>query len=256
MKTNQTYLNLAVKAAKKSAAIFKKNFGHPGRIKTKGNDPMNLVTEIDLKIETAIRKEILKIFPEAKIIGEEFGSSEICADDVVWIIDPIDGTTNFIHGIPICCITIGIWDKKGPLAGVVYNPIINQMYTALRGQGAFLNGHKIKPSDVKKVNLSTGTIGWHSVDKGIHIFSKISKKTRKVRVLASSAWQVCLVAAGQMDFYATAGVNIWDVAGPLAVLQEAGGKFTDLAGKPVNIALKNLVATNSAIHTELLSTIK
>lgn len=256
MTSEQKYLKLAEKAAKNSGPIFKKYFGHPGIVNIKNNDPMNLVTEIDLKIERSIRNQILKEFPQAKIIGEEFGSCAIEKDDIVWIIDPIDGTTNFIHGIPLCCISIGVWDHKGPVAGAVYNPIINQIYTAQRGKGAFLNGKKITPSKITSLKNSSGSIGWRSPEKGSEIFSKITKMTRKVRVLASSAWQTCLVASGQMDFYATTDVNIWDVAGPLAVLSEAGGGFSDFNGKAIGIDLTQIIASNKKLHKELVNTLK
>ncbi len=252
MNSNQKYLNVALKAAKEAGPLFKKHFGNAGKVSIKNNDPRNLVTKIDLAIEKQIRKTILKNFPNAKIIGEEFGSSSLEKDDVVWIIDPIDGTTNYIRGIPFSCISIGVWDEHGPLAGAVYNPVINQMYTALRNKGAYLNGKKIKPSDVSDLNSASGAIGWLSPKEGKITFNQLIDDVRKLRVLASSSWQTCMVASGQIDYYVTHDVHIWDVGGPLAILQEAGGTFTDFKGNLLKINLKEIVATNGKIHNELL----
>ena len=252
MNSQEKYLQVAIKAAKEAGPIFKKHFGNAGKVKMKNNDPRNLVTQIDLAIEKQIRKTILKNFPTAKIIGEEFGSSILEQDDVVWIIDPIDGTTNYIRGIPLTCITIGVWDKHGPLVGAVYNPLINQIYTALRGKGAFLNGKKIKVSAINSVSEASGGIGWMSPESGKKTFNQIIGDVRKIRVLATSSWQTCMVASGALDYYVTRDVNIWDVGGPLAILKEAGGKFSDFSGSPSTIALKEIIASNGKIHSELI----
>jgi myo-inositol-1(or 4)-monophosphatase len=252
MNSNQKYLNVALKAAKEAGPLFKKHFGNAGKVSIKNNDPRNLVTKIDLAIEKQIRKTILKNFPNSKIIGEEFGSSVLEKDDVVWMIDPIDGTTNYIRGIPLTCIAIGVWDKNGPLAGAVYNPVIGQMYTALRGKGAFLNNKRIKPSSVALISLASGALGWRSPLEGKKTFNQLIEIVGKARVMATSSWQTCMVASGALDYYVTSDVNIWDLGGPLAILQEAGGSFSDFKGNISQIDLKEVVATNGKIHKELL----
>jgi myo-inositol-1(or 4)-monophosphatase len=249
---NQKYLKVALKAAKQAGPLFKKHFGNAGKVNIKNNDPRNLVTKIDLAIEKQIRQAILKNFPGSKIIGEEFGSSKLEIGDVVWMIDPIDGTSNYISGIPLTCIAIGVWDKKGPLAGAVYNPVINQIYTALRGKGAYLNNKKINPSKVTSISLATGALGWRLPQEGKKTFNKLIDLVGKARVMATSSWQTCMVASGALDYYVTTDVNIWDLGGPLAVLQEAGGKFSDFKGNLSKIDLKEIVASNGKIHDELL----
>ncbi|MBI3231873.1 MAG: inositol monophosphatase [Candidatus Doudnabacteria bacterium] len=253
---NQKYLKVAIQAAKQSGPIFKKFFGNAGRAKMKNGDPRNLVTKIDLRIERHIRKTILKSFPGAKIIGEEYGSSKLKTNDVVWLIDPIDGTNNYIRGVPFSCISIGVWDGKGPLSGVVYNPIINQIYTALRGQGAFLNGKRIHVSNISKLNSTSGAIGWLTPGQGKKTFNQLINAVRKLRVFASSSWQTCMVASGQLDYFTTRDVHIWDVGGPLAILQEAGGKFTDFKGNPLKISLLEIVASNGKLQNELINKLK
>lgn len=253
---SQKYLNVALKAAEQSGPLFKKYFGNAGPTKIKNGNPRDLVTKIDLRIEKGIRKLINKNFPESKIIGEEFGAAKTIPSDVVWLIDPIDGTTNYIRGIPITCISIGVWDKQGPLVGVVYNPVINQIYTALRGHGAFLNGKRIQASRTAKLSRASGAIGWLSPKKGKKIFNQIIGDTRKLRILASSAWQTCMVAGGQLDYYATRDVHIWDVGGPLVILNEAQGRATDFKNQPLKLNLKEIIATNRELHKQLITKLK
>src|SRR3989338_560179 len=137
--SNQDYLKVAIQAAKEAAPTFIKYFGKAGKAKIKNDNPRDLVTQADLQIERMIRKNILKAFPNSKIIGEEFAHSKLKEKDIVWIIDPIDGTTNFIQGLPNCGISIALWRGQNPQVGVVYNPITKELFTAQKGQGAKLN---------------------------------------------------------------------------------------------------------------------
>jgi myo-inositol-1(or 4)-monophosphatase len=254
--TNQDYLKVAISAAKQSGAIFKKYFGNAGKVSIKNGDPRNQVTKIDLKIEQLIRRNIISAFPVSKIIGEEYGSSKLKPNDIVWLIDPIDGTTNYIRGIPITCISIGVWDKNGPVVGVVYNPLLEQIYSAIRGKGAFLNGKKIKVSGISKINLASGAMGWQNPNNGKQLFNKLITVCKKMRVLASSTWQTCLVASGQLDFYVTNDVHIWDVGAAMAILKEAGGAFTSIKGQALSLELSNIVASNGKIHSQLLKIVR
>ena len=253
---DDNYLQVASAAAKEAGPIFEKFFGKAGKPKIKAGDAGNLVTKIDLRIEKLIRRHILKSFPDAKIIGEEFGSSELKKDDVVWLIDPIDGTTNFIRGIPLCCICIGVWDKDGPLAGLVFNPIVRQTYTAARGKGAFLNAKRIRVSEVSKLKDASGAVGWQSPQAAKKIFNQIIGATRKLRILATSAWQTCMVANGQLDYYATRDVHIWDVGASAIILLEAGGAITDFKGYPSKINLLEVIASNGKLQKEIIQKFK
>ena len=254
---NQDYLKVGTGAAKQSAKIFNKFFGKPKNISSKSQDPRNLVTEVDLDIETQIRKYILKRFPTHKFIGEEFGTETLEKNDFVWIIDPIDGTTNYIQGFPVCCISIALWDKHGPLVGVVYNPILKQLFTAIRGQGAFLNGKKIKTSSVKLLQQSYGGYGWsRNVDKASKNFPILVKTLNKIRTIGSCTLELCLVAMGVYDFYVQAQINVWDFAAAVLILTEAGGKATDWTGKKIGMETVTLTASNPYIHNQLLKITK
>lgn len=254
---DKKYLQVAVLAAKQNGSLFKKYFGCAQDVQMKNNDPRDLVTEIDKKIETHIRKLILKNFPSHKIIGEEFGAQELKKNDLVWIIDPIDGTHNYIQGLPLCCISIALWDSKGPLAAVVYNPILNQIFTAARSKGAFLNGKKIKVSGHNKFSQAFGGYGWgRNIDKAAKKFPQLLRHLHKMRTFGSSTMELAYVGAGNYDFHIQADINVWDFAASVLIIKEAGGKVTDWSGKAVEIETKNLIASNGKLHKNLLLAIK
>jgi myo-inositol-1(or 4)-monophosphatase len=253
---NKRYLKVAVLAARQVAPIFVKFFGQAGKVEKKDGNPRDLVTQIDRKIETQIRKIIAKNFPEHKIIGEEFNKDEVNSADLVWIIDPIDGTTNFIHGIPIACISIALWNCNEPLAAVVYNPISGQMLTAVKGGGAFLNNRKIFVSQQKDLLMAFGGFGWgRDLEKAAEEFPKMVKKFNKIRTLGSTAWEICLIAMGGFDFLIQYRSKVWDFAAAMLILQEAGGIITDVAGKPIGLQSNSVIASNKELHKIILNKI-
>ncbi len=255
--TNQDYLKVAVAAANQSAKLFKTNFGNAGLVELKNNNPGDLVTNVDKKIEKLIRSIVKKNFPAHKIIGEEFEKDIVDKNDFVWVIDPIDGTTNYVYGIPFCCISIGLWDNKGPLVAVVNNPILKQVYTAVRGQGIKLNGKKTQVGNGATIKTAIGTVGWGKVrNEGQIIFSELIKDCFKIRVFASGTWQICMVASGNSDFYASMQENAWDFGAAVLMVTEAGGKVTDLKGRDINLKTRNLIASNGKVHDELVGRLK
>lgn len=249
---NQIYLETAMKAAKQNGPLFKKFFGRPGKVKLKAGNPRDMVTEIDRRIETSIRRQILQKFPKAKIIGEEFAHDETGRKDLVWIIDPIDGTTNYIHGLPLACISLALWQGHKPLIGVVYNPVTKQFYHAVTGKGAYLNGQKIFVSKQTKPIKAFGSIGW---GRDVQVAGKklpgFVKTLGKVRSFGSTAWELCLVASGQMDYYIQMRAKIWDFAAAALIIKEAGGKITDGRGKNINLNTQSLIAANAKLHNYL-----
>lgn len=256
MANQQTFLNAAVAAARQSGKVFQKYFGRPTSVKNKNNDPRDLVTEVDRRIEKLIRMRLKKKFPGHKIIGEEFSKDAVGKTDMVWIIDPIDGTTNYIQGLPICCISLALWDKRGPLVAVLYNPILKQMYSAARNRGARLNGKIIRATKKKNLDGAFGGIGWLKVEKGLKLFNLIAKHCRKLRVLASSAWQIGLVGSGNYDFQISYDINVWDFGAGALIAQEAGGKITDWQGRPITLQTRSIVASNGKIHGQLIKILK
>ncbi len=258
METYKNYLAVAVGAARHSGKIFKANFGKPKHIKQKAGNYRDLVTEIDSKIEMAIKKEIFSHFPGHKILGEEFGwAGENGQGQLSWIIDPIDGTTNFIQGIPMCCISLALWKNNRPLLGVIYNPVTEQLYSAIKGQGAYLNGEKNTVSKIKNLKNAFGGVGWgRDVNLGAQILPYFLKTTKKIRVLGSAAWELTRVASGEYDFFIQGSVKIWDIAAGLLIVQEAGGKITDWRGKAPVLTTAQLLASNKAVHKEILKLLK
>lgn len=254
---NQKYLKTAVEAAEQSAKIFRSFFGKPKSVKIKNDDPRDLVTEIDKKIEARIRKIILQKFPGHKIIGEEFGSQKFSKNDMVWAIDPVDGTTNYIQGLPICCISIGLWQNNTPLIGVVYNPILSQLFTAARSHGAFLNGKRIKVSDKKTLKLAFGGFGWgRNIHKAQVNFPKLIPLLHKVRTLGSAALEMCFIALGVFDFHIQSEINLWDFAAAALIVKEAGGEVTELKGGKLTMNSTSFLASNRKLHKQMIAEFK
>lgn len=257
MNFNKKHVAVALKAAKESGPIFKKYFGHAGKTKPKNGNPRDLVTKIDLQIEKKIRQTILQNFPDAKIIGEEFGQSEVGPHDLVWLIDPIDGTTNFIQGLPTCCVSIALWQGNQPLLGITYNPAADQLFFAEKGKGTKLNGKKISVSNINKLDDAFGGLGWgRDVPWAEENFPKLLHQLRKVRTLGSTAMEISYVAKASYDFQIQGRIKIWDFAAAAVILTEAGGTITDFAGQPVSLSTTQILASNGKIHSQLLKELK
>lgn len=258
MMTQEQYLKVAVKVALESGKIFKANFGKPKTVNLKGGDPRNFVTEIDEKLEKLIKAQIHKKFPSHNILGEESGLSDFKNNNGYnWFIDPIDGTTNYIQGLPLCCISISLWDSKGPLVSVVYAAVLDYLFTASRGQGAFLNGKKIKVSKKNGLIHAYGGFGWgRDVKKASVNFPKLINVLNKVRTLGSSALELCYVASGVYDFHVQARIKIWDFAAAVLIITEAGGRVADWQGNLPTPKTTTLISSNPKIFSELLKETK
>jgi myo-inositol-1(or 4)-monophosphatase len=258
MENLQIFLKEAAAAAKLAAPIFKASFGRAKNVELKNGNPRDQVTEADKKIERLIKQRLHKKFPSHDILGEESGLSDFNkASGFKWFIDPIDGTTNYIQGLPLCCVSIGLWDAQGPLASVVYNPNFNHLFTATRGGGAFLNGKKI--SVAKKQNLihAYGGFGWgRDIKKASQNFPKLIQILNKIRSLGTSTLELCYVALGIYDFHIQAHINIWDFAAAVQIISEAGGSVTDWKGRVPTPATTTLLASNKQLHSKLLAITK
>jgi myo-inositol-1(or 4)-monophosphatase len=216
----------------------------------------NLVTEVDHASEKIIMDTIKKNFPDHYILTEESG--EIYQDSQYkWIIDPIDGTVNFAHRIPICCISIGV-EHNGKMAlGAVYNPFMNELFLAERGQGATLNDRPISVSKKESVINSCLVTGFPytylDMPNGpLEVFDRLIRRGIPVRRLGSAAIDLCWVACGRFDGFYEHKLNAWDSAAGFLLVEEAGGKVTDLKGSPYSPYQPGIVATNGIIHDELL----
>lgn len=215
----------------------------------------NLVTEVDKQAEQLIRKIINDAFPEHGIIGEEYEIKE-SKSRYKWVIDPIDGTTNFAHGLPICCVSIGILDNDQPLMGAVYNPMMNEFFFAEKGKGAFLNDqpiHVSKNAEFKKAFLVTG-FPYHHPENTKDItqtFRELVRLGLPVRRLGAAAIDLCWVACGRFDGFWEYNLQPWDIAAGYLIVQEAGGKITDFKANNGQVWDKETLATNGLIHEEL-----
>lgn len=216
----------------------------------------NLVTEADHASEKAIIETIQQSFPDHFILSEEAG--EMSRDsEYKWIIDPIDGTVNYAHGIPICCVSIAVEHRGQMILGAVYNPFFKEFYLAERGKGAFLNGEQIfvsKESQVMKSCLVTGfPYTYLDMPNGpLQCFERFIRKGIPVRRLGSAAMDLCWVAAGRFDGFYEHKLQAWDSAAGFLLVEEAGGKVTDFTGAAYSPYQPHILATNGSIHDEML----
>jgi len=247
-----------ISAVETGAAIMKEYFDQSFIISNK-EGVNNLVTEVDHKSEAAIFKVIKEQFPEHYILSEEAG--EIIQDsNYKWIIDPIDGTVNYANRIPICCVSIGIEKDGKMILGAVYNPFIGELFFAEKGKGATLNNkaiHVSNKADVKSSCLVTG-FPYTYLDEAngpLQVFDKLIRKGVPVRRLGSAAIDLCWVAMGRFDGFYEHQLQAWDSAAGFLMVEEAGGKVTDLTGKYYNPYQHGIIASNGKIHDELLNVI-
>lgn len=220
----------------------------------------NLVTEVDKLSEDRIIDVIRATYPTHTIISEEVGEL-VKPSEYQWIIDPIDGTVNFAHGIPLCCVSIGLMHEGHLLLGAVYNPMMNELFFAERGKGATLNGEPIRvsaKSDFSKACLVTGfPYRWPEAEEHpIKVFERFVMEGLPIRRLGSAALDLCWVACGRFDGFWEYNLNEWDVAAGYLIVQEAGGRITDFEGSEYNVFEKQTLATNGLIHDEMLKLIR
>lgn len=220
----------------------------------------NLVTEVDHLAEQKIMEVIRASFPTHSIIGEESGEF-IQVSDYQWVIDPIDGTVNFAHGIPICCVSIGLLYNNSVIMGAVFNPMMNELFFAEKGKGATLNGQPIKvssKSDFKTAFLVTGfPYKWpeNSLEHPVKVFERMVLQGLPIRRLGSAAIDLCWVACGRFDGFWEYNLSAWDVAAGYLIVLEAGGTITDFDGNIGNVYDKQTLATNGHIHKDILHVI-
>ena len=218
--------------------------------------PISLVTETDKAAEKLIIKIIHKQFPTHSILAEESGVTEKSASHK-WVIDPLDGTTNFAHDYPQACVSIGYEQEGTILMGGIYNPFHEELFFAEKGKGAFLNRKRIHVSKAETLSRSLLVTGFpydrtERPDYYLKYVKQFLQKTQGLRRLGSSALDLCYVACGRFDGYWEMKLNAWDVAAGTLIVREAGGRVTDIKGEEHSIYGDELIATNSLIHKEML----
>ena len=257
---NDKILETAIAAALESGKIQKRKVGLKNKIEKKFGQETNLVTEVDKECESKIISIINKNYPSHDILSEESGGFEN-GSNYKWIIDPIDGTTNYAHGLPLFCTSIGIEYENEIKYGVIYNPMTEELFYSKKNHGAYLNNKKISVSKSKKVIDSLLVTGFpYNVKDNpggvIDIFSKMLPKARGVRRLGSAAIDFAYIACGRLDGYWELFLNPWDKAAGILLVKEAGGKITNLKNKTATSYQQDSVATNGIIHAELIKILR
>jgi myo-inositol-1(or 4)-monophosphatase len=250
--------NTLLTATEEGAKVLKEYFDKQFKITNK-EGINNLVTEVDHKSEQAIINCIKSNYPSHYILSEEAGEL-VQESEYKWIIDPIDGTVNYANGIPICCVSIGIEQNGKIIMGAVYNPFMNEFYFAERNKGALLNEAKITVSNKADLASSCLVTGFpytylDSANGPLQVFEKFIRKGIPVRRLGSAAIDLCWVAAGRFDGFYEHKLNAWDSAAGFIIVEEAGGKVTDLFGAYYNPYQPGIVATNGLIHDKMVAII-
>jgi len=255
------FLATAVESVIRAGDVQMAFFGGDLHISKKG--AIDLVTEIDLRVEREFRARIAERFPDHVVLGEEFSSaSDLTAiPDYCWVFDPVDGTTNYAHGLPIFCSSLALEIRGVPSVAAVYDPSRKELFTAERGHGAWLNGAPLHVSRAAAMIDSLLCTGFpYSVQtKGetlVRVFAEFLKVSRAVRRLGSAAIDLCYVAAGRFDGFWEHALHPWDVAGGALIVEEAGGRVTDLRGGPFSSREGSVIATNGLIHDAMVETIR
>ncbi len=241
-------------AALEAGRIIKGFYGNLEEIRKKGK--RDLVTEADLLSEKAVVSAITKAFPDDMIIAEE-GGEQGKISDRKWVIDPLDGTTNFAHSFPFFAVSIGFMVSDEVVAGVVYNPVMDEFFEAEKGKGAFLNKKSINVSATANIRDALVATGFpYDIDKKsdeiIGRLKRIIVEAQGLRRPGAASIDLCYVANGRLDGFWEQDLKPWDTAAGSIILTEAGGEISDFSGKGFNPWLKSILATNSHIHNDML----
>jgi len=261
MKLNSANVNVMIKACRKASKILIRDFGEIENLQVSIKGPGDFVTASDKKVEKILIEELQKARPNYSILSEEIG--KINNDESFrWIIDPIDGTSNFLHGIPHFAISIGLEHNNEIICGIIYDPIKDEMFIAEKGNGAYLNNQRIRVSSRKKLKdcmICTGGPKFESVDRELSMeeYKKFSSRVLvPIRKLGSAALDMAYVASGRCDGFWTRNLNYWDIAAGIILIKESGGFVTDFYGENNYIENKTILVTNSKINNEMIEILK
>jgi len=252
----KSYLDIALEAAHIAGSIIKDNFNKKIEVNYKGR--INLVTNVDREAEKAVVETILKYYPKHNILTEETEHAQDASQSFRWVIDPLDGTTNYVHGFPFVCVSIALQKNDESIVGVVYNPILDELFYAEKGKGCFRNQVPISVSDNTDFSKSLLATGFpydmlNEERNNIRNLSKVIKKCRGIRRPGAAALDMCYVACGIFDGYWELELFPWDTAAGLIIVEEAGGKVTKFDGSEYSIFDKEIVVSNGKVHGEILS---
>ncbi len=243
-----------MEAARIGGKIQLAHYGKAHDIRFKTGGAMNLVTEVDQKCEKAIFAHLKKAYPRHGLWGEETGRGKKA--EYTWLVDPLDGTTNYAHGYPFFCTSVALLQNERPLVGAIFNAVSGELFTAEKGKSAFLNGKKLKVSSVSQLEMSLLATGFAYAVKetryNLDNFKRFVLTAQGIRRDGSAALNLAYVAAGRFDGLWERGPQAWDMAAAVLMVQEAGGWVTDITGAPWNLHGQNILASNGLIHKEML----
>lgn len=253
-------LNTAIKAARRGASIINRASFDLSQIQVSEKKHNDFVTQIDQAAEQAIIDVLLKAYPSHAVLAEESGPSANLQSDheYVWIIDPLDGTTNFIHGFPQYCVSIALQQRGVTTQAVVFDPVHNDLFTASKGEGTFLNGKRLRVS--RRDRLSESLIGTgfpardlSKLDEYLEMFKIMTKKCQGLRRPGSAALDLAYVAAGRLDGFFEKGLQSWDMAAGALLITEAGGIVADFTGEAEYLDKGDIIAGNPKIFYQIIS---
>ncbi len=255
----QDILALAISLAQSAGEIQRQRYETKLDIQTKSAS-IDLVTEVDRQCEELIVSGIEKARPDDAVLAEEGGAIEKAHADWRWVIDPLDGTVNYAHGFPRFCVSIGVELRGERHVGVVYDPLLDELFRAVRGRGAFLGERRLEVSQQSRLGDALVATGFaydvHRSDAdNLEQFGRMIKTARGLRRDGSAALDLCYVAAGRLDAYWELKLKPWDVAAGLLILTEAGGRATDFSGGPCPASGVELVSSNGHLHDQMLEAV-
>lgn len=268
--SGKSYTAVAVNTAAMAGEFIKSKLGDTNKISQKYSTH-DLVTVVDKGAETLIRNLIGTHFPQHHILGEEGvlpgpeASAKAIAEyadaEYLWIVDPIDGTTNFIHGFPFFSVSIALAHRGEVIVGVIYDPTRDELFVAEKGKGAYLKGKKMQVAREERLSdslIATGFPADHlqALPTNLVGIMTIAPKVRNLRIAGSAALHLAYVAAGRLSGFWEIGLNSWDVAAGALLISESGGKVTDTEGQPFTLATRNILATNGNVHQELIDELR
>jgi myo-inositol-1(or 4)-monophosphatase len=252
------FLATAIEAVSRAGDVMMSRSGGNVHIDKKGT--IDLVTDVDMAIEREFRALVAGRFPDHEVLAEELGGSGAVPPGPCWVFDPIDGTTNFAHGLPIFCASVALEIDGEAEVAAVYDPTRKELFTAERSGGAFLNGQPIRVSSARELVNAMLVTGFpydvhDRVDEIVGLFGAFVGRARAVRRLGSAAIDLCYVAAGRLDAFWESDLKPWDIAGGSLIVQEAGGRVTDMNGGRFSSRARSVLASNGLLHEPMLRVI-
>jgi myo-inositol-1(or 4)-monophosphatase len=254
-------INVMVKAARRAGRSLKRDLGEIENLQVSLKGPANFVSLADKRAEEMLYEDLTKARPGYGFIGEEGGTREGSDKSHTWIVDPLDGTTNFLHGIPQFAISIGLRREDTVIAGLIYNPANDELYIAERGKGAFLNDQRLRVAGRRKLGDCVVACGLPHIGRGDHDLSRremmeIQNKVAGLRRFGAASLDMAFIAAGRLDGYWERNLSSWDMAAGAIIVREAGGTVSCIDGQSDPLKTGNVICGNEFIHAELVKILR